>query len=255
MGGAAPALTLPAKRGIAVSAETIARWLYKIGWVWKRPTLVATDDDPHRITRLAGLQWVFEPLKVDEPMVGADALDIQLLPTVGCAWMPRGTQPAVMTPGQNQQHHVAGALDLSTGTLHHYLGPRTTNALCRDLLSQLDARDPTERYMRLSVVVDHYSIHQAKAVAPWLAAHPWLIRLWPPTYGPRANRIERAFGEVHDGRTRHQRKHLPDLVVDVEDHVPLNGPWKYQLSGLYNEPAVTAAVVRIAAEEHAAAAA
>ena len=32
-------------------------------------------------------------------------------------------------------------------------------------------------------------------------------------------------------------------------HLHLNGPWKYKLSELYYEPAVTAAVEKIAAEE------
>ena len=77
-----------------------------------------------------------------------------------------------------------------------------------------------------------------------------------PTYCPRANPIERAFGDVHDYCTRnHQRKRLPDLVADVEDHVHLNGPWRYQLSDLYYEPLITAAVQNIAAEAHAKAAA
>ena len=31
----------------------------------------------------------------------------------------------------------------------------------------------------------------------------------------------------------------------------VNGPWQYKLSELYDEPAVTAAVEKIAAEEHA----
>jgi hypothetical protein len=249
-------LTLQATRGIDVSAETMRRWLHEIGWVWKRPKLVAKDDDPHRLTRLARIRWVCEQLKVDEAMVFAEELDIQLLPKVGCAWMPQGTQLAVMTPGQNQKHSLAGALDLSTGTLYHCLGPRKTNVLFRELLSWLDVHDPIERYPRLYVVVDHYSIHQAKAVEPWLAAHPRFTLLWLPTYCPRANPIERAFGDVHDCCIRnHQRKHLPDLVADVEDHVHLNGPWKSQLSDLYYEPAVTAAVAKIAAEEYAAAAA
>jgi hypothetical protein len=37
----------------------------------------------------------------------------------------------------------------------------------------------------------------------------------------------------------------------VEDYVHLNGPWQYKLSDLCYEPAVTAAVEKIAAEEHA----
>jgi hypothetical protein len=40
-------------------------------------------------------------------------------------------------------------------------------------------------------------------------------------------------------------------VADVEDPVHLNGPWPYKLSDLYDEPQVTAAVEKIAAEEHA----
>jgi putative transposase len=250
------ALTLQAKRGMTVSAETMRRWLHELGWVWKRAKLVARDDDPQRIDRLARIRYVFEQLKPWEIVVFADELDIHLLPKVGCAWMPKGTQLEVMTPGQNQKHYLAGALELTTGTLHHCLGSRKTNALFRDLLTVLDARYPAERSTRLYVVVDNYKIHKAKAVEDWLAAHPRFSLLFLPTYCPRANPIERAFGDVHDCCTRnHQRKRLPDLVTDVVEHLQLNGPWKYQLSHLYHEPAVTAAVEKIATEEHAKAAA
>jgi putative transposase len=246
------ALTLQAKRGFTVSAETMRRWLHEVGWVWKRAKLVAKDDDPHRVARLARIRCCFEQLKVYEALVFADELDIHLLPKVGCAWMPKGTQLEVMTPGQNQKHYLAGALELTTGTLHHCLGPRKTNALFRDLLTRLDERYPAEQFTRLYVVVDNYKIHKAKAVEQWLATHPRVTRLLLPTYCPRANPIERAFGDVHDCCTRiHRRKRLPDLVADVEDHLHLNGPWQYQLSELYYEPAVTAAVEKIAAEEPA----
>jgi putative transposase len=244
------ALTLQAKRGMTVSAETMRRWLHELGWVWKRAKRVARDDDPQQIDRLARIRYVFEQLKPWEIMVFADELEIHLLPKVGGAWMPKGTQLEVMTPGQNQKHYLAGALELTTGTLHHCLGPRKTNALFRDLLTVLEARYPAERYTRLYVVVDNYKIHKAKAVEDWLAAHPRFSLLFLPTYCPRAHPIERAFGDVHDCCTRnHQRKRLTDLVADVEEHLQVNGPWKYTLSNLYYEPAVTAAVEKIAAEE------
>jgi hypothetical protein len=224
--------------------------------VWKRADLVAKDDDPQRVDRLARIPYVGEQLKRWEAMVCADELDIPLLPKVGCAWIPKGTPLEVMTPGQHQKHYLAGALELATGTLLHCLGPRKTNALCRDLLTVLAARYPAERYTRFYVVVDNYKIHQAQAVEDWLAAHPRCTRLFLRTYCPRANPIERAFGDVHDGCTRnHQRKRLPDLVTDVEEHLYLNGPSKYQLSELSYEPVVTATVEKIAAEEHAKAAA
>jgi hypothetical protein len=68
--------------------------------------------------------------------------------------------------------------------------------------------------------------------------------------------MERAFGDVHDLCTRnHTRKRLRDLVVDVEEHLHVNGPWKYKLSELYYEPAVTAAVENMVAEQRSPAAA
>jgi len=76
------ALTLQAKRGIMVSAETRRRWLDTIGWVWKRPKRMAKDDDSHRVARLARMRWVFEQFKFCEAMVFADELDIQPLPSV-----------------------------------------------------------------------------------------------------------------------------------------------------------------------------
>jgi hypothetical protein len=80
-----PGGTLQSTRGITVWAETMRRGLHKIGWVWKRAKLVAKDDDPHRVERLARIRRVYEPLRAAEALVFADELDIHLLPKVGCA--------------------------------------------------------------------------------------------------------------------------------------------------------------------------
>jgi hypothetical protein len=232
------------------------RWLHEIGWVWKRAKLVAKDDDPQRVNRLARMRWVFEPLKRGEAMILPDELDIHRLPQVGCAWMPKGTQLEVMTPGQHEKHDLAGALDRTTGTLLHGLGSRNTNALFRDLLGVLEASDPPERYTQLSIVVDNDKIHQAKAVEQWLATHSRVTRLFLPTSCPRANPLERAFGDVHDCCTRnHRRQRLPDLVADVAEHLQINGPWQSTLAEIDDDPAVTTAVEKIAAAEHGKAAA
>jgi transposase len=243
------AATLQAKHGIAVSAETVRRWLHEIGWVWKRAKLVAKDDDPHRSERLARIRFHHETLQAHEVMVFADELDIHLLPKVGAAWMFHGTQAEIMTPGTNEKHYLAGALHLATGQMLYCLGSRKNNGLFRDLLTLLDTAYPAPEVTRIYVVVDNYCIHKAKAVMQWLAHHPRFEVLWLPTYCPRANPIERVFGDVHDKCTRnHQRKRLRDLVKDVEQHVQENGPWRYNLSRLYQDPEVTVAVDRIAAE-------
>ena len=119
-------------------------------------------------------------------------------------------------------------------------------------MALLDATYPACQITRIYVVVDNYCIHIAKAVTLWLASHPRFELLWLPTYCPRANPIERVFGDVHDKCTRnHKRKRLRDLVQDVEWYMRENGPWQYRLSQLYDDPEVTAVVKNIAAEKQA----
>jgi hypothetical protein len=163
------ALTLQATWSMMVSAETLRRWLHQLGWEWKRTKLVVKDDAPQRVDRLARIRVVYEQLPRCEAMVFADARDIHLWPKVGCAWMSQGTQLAVMTPGQNQKYSLAGALDLATGTLHHSLGARNTNAWFRDVLGLLDERYPAEQYMRLYVVVEN-----DKLIKLGPLSHGWL---------------------------------------------------------------------------------
>ena len=157
-----------------------------------------------------------------------------------------------MTPGKNAKHYLAGALNLVTGEIIYGLGPRKTNALFRDLLTQLDRAYPAPRVTRIYVVVDNYCIHKAKAVEQWLASHPRMAMLWWPTYCPQAHPIERVCGDVHDQCTRHhKRKRLGDVVHDVERHLRQNSPWLYKLSRLYDAPEVTAAVERLTGEQQA----
>jgi hypothetical protein len=164
-------------------------------------------------------------------------LDIHRWPKVGSQWMPKGTQVEVLTPGTNEKRYLGGALELTTGTIPHCVWYRKTTGLFLDLLNTLDRTHPAPLYTHLTVVVDNAKIHQAKKVQKWLAAHPRFELLYLPTYCPRANPIERAFGDVHDKCTRnHTRKQMWQLVQDVQQHLQVNGPWQYALSELYYTP-------------------
>lgn len=100
------------------------------------------------------------------------------------------------------------------------------------------------------MVVDNYGIHKARAVGAWLSQHPRFELVFLPGYCPRANPIERAFGDVHDKCTRnHKRRHLAELVADVKEHLRWNGPWRYRLSEIYYAPEVEAALAEMSAEE------
>jgi transposase len=246
------ALEVQARRGVVVSAETVRRWLHELGWEWKRAKLVAKDDDPQRVEKLARIRYAFEQLRAGAALLFADELDISLLPKAGYQWMPKGAQVEVMTPGTNEKRYLAGALDITTGTTQHCGWYRKTTGLFLDLLATLDRAYPARAFARLSVVVDNSKIHYAGEVEKWLAAHPRFQLLYLPTYCPQANPIERAFGDVHDKCTRnHTRKRIWTLVGDVEQHLAVNGPWPYALSELYYTPEVTVAVEALRAGETA----
>lgn len=231
------------QRGVAVSAATLRRWLHRLGWVWKRAKLVARDDDPARIEKLARIRFYVENLARRAALVFADELDIHLLPKVGYQWMPKGEVVEVVTPGQNQKRYLAGALNHLTGRVVSCIGERKTAGLFLALLKALDAAYPAATYSRLYVVVDNFRIHKANTVAQWLETHPRIELLFLPTYCPKANPIERVFWEVHDKCTRnHRRKQIGQLVGDVEQHLKVNGPWPYKLSEIYYTAEVSAAV-------------
>src|SRR5262249_28315504 len=152
--------------------------------------------------------------------------------------MLKGIQLEVLTPGKNQKHYLAAALDPVTGKIVYVLGPRKNNLLFRQLLDRLD-QIFKRRYRKIYVVCDNYKIHKAKAVERWLEEHPRIELIWLPSYCPKANPIERAFGDVHDKCTRnHTRRRLQTLVRDVKRHLGQNGPWKYKLSEIYYAPEV-----------------
>ena len=238
------ALEMRARRGVKVSRETIRRWLHEQGYVWKRTRHAAKDDDPERVTKLARIRHLAEHLRPSQVLLFIDELDIHLLPKIGYEWMLSGTQTEVMTPGTNQKRYLAGALNYVTGKMTHVIGERKNRFLVIDLLCALDRQFPTAT--KIYLVADNYRIHKAKAVEEWLKNHPRFEIVWLPSYCPKANPIERAFGDVHDKCTRnHKRTQIGDLVNDVKWHLKRNGPWRYKLSSIYYESEVDAALAEL----------
>jgi putative transposase len=184
------AAQLQLQRGIVVSTATLRRWLHALGWVGKRAQVVAREDDPQRVEKLARIRHTLETLEKRAVLRFADELAIPLLPKVGYPWVLRGRTLKLVTPGQNQKHSLAGALELQSGRLVHCTSPRKTNALFRTLLDHLEWLYPPAQFTTVYVVVDNYAIHKAKAVTRWLAAHPRFTLLFLPTYCPQANPIE-----------------------------------------------------------------
>jgi transposase len=139
-----------------------------------------------------------------EPVFYADEVDIHLNPKIGRDWMPRGFQRQIVTPGKNEKHYFAGALDALTDELVTVDAPRKNSLLFCELVERLVACRPNAR--RIHLVVDNYIIHSSKITRQFLEryGHRVVLHFLPP-YCPDHNRIERVWQDLHANVTRNHR--------------------------------------------------
>jgi putative transposase len=196
---------------VRVSRETVRRWLHREQLVWRRPRPVLGPKDPRRAEKLRQLRGLLRHLPPDEVAVFQDEVDVNTNPKIGCAWMRRGEQAEVVTPGTNAKKYIAGSLNWRTGRLTTTAGGRRNAAL---FLAHLDdLRSAYRRYRVIHVVCDNARFHTAsgsKLVRRYL--EKWGERVvlhYLPSYAPETNPVERVWWHLHDEVTRNHR--CPDL--------------------------------------------
>jgi transposase len=207
------ALLLGRLHGVAVSRETVRRWLHRADLVWRRPRPVLRRQDPRREEILAGLRQLLRDLPDDETAVFEDEADVQLNPKIGCMWMRRGEQAAVATPGDNAKEYLAGSLHWRTGRMLTTTGPRRDGKLFVAHLHQLRRR--LRRYRVIHVICDNAKYHHS-CWEVWEFCHQYGGRVklhFLPRYAPELNPIERVWWRLHEAITRnHQCQDLQELV-------------------------------------------
>ncbi len=201
---------------LAVSRETVRRWLHQQQVVWHRPRPVVRRPDPQREAILAELRALLHDLPDNETVVFADEVDLNLNPDLGFMWMRRGEQAVVVTPGDNAKNYLAGALHWRTGALVGAVtGPSRNGALVAAHLEELCRQ--LRRYRVIHVLCDNAKIHKCAAVQRVLAAHPGrLVLHYLPRYAPECNPIERVWWHLREEITRnHTCQTLEELIALV----------------------------------------
>lgn len=191
------------RTGVAVHSSTIRRWLSRLDVRYRRARPTLHKRDPRKAELLAA---IYEALADESPYTEVfyvDEADLDLNPRIGPAWMKKGEQAAIPTPGQNEKHYLAGALHARSGQVvwaeHH----RKNSVLFIELLEQL--RRQYRRAKRIRLILDNYRIHKSKIVERWLLANPKFELLFQPAYHPWVNVIERLWKAMHDTVTRNHR--------------------------------------------------
>jgi transposase len=213
----AVAAVLHRDEGLRVSRETVRRWLRARDLVYRRPRPVLRRQDPDHDAKVAKLRALVQGLPDDETVVYQDEVDVNLNPEIGAAWMPRGQQAEVVTPGVNQKRYLAGSLHARTGRLvGAVFGLRRNSALFVNHLQELRRR--LGRYRVIHVVCDNATFHDSRLVQRWLTQQGGRIVLHGlPKYAPECNPVERVWWHLREEITRnHTCATLGELLHMVQ---------------------------------------
>ena len=194
---------LSRRTGVEVHASTVRRWLARLEFGYRRARPTLYRRDPRKVQRMQAIEAALADCEPYTEVFYVDEADIDLNPRIGSAWMRRGEQTAVPTPGQNQKHYLAGALHAHTGQLTWVEHDKKTSVLFVKLLEQL--RRQYRRANKVILILDNYKIHKSQLVERWLSANRKFQLLFQPVYHPWVNVIERLWKAMHDTVTRNHR--------------------------------------------------
>jgi len=160
-------LQLLRERGVLVSRETVRRALHRLGFVWRRVRPVPPPPDPaEKRRRLRAILELLQERARGEGSFFQDETKLELNPRVGFAWMRKGRQRELPTPGTNRKLWISGVLHAGTGRLHWVVGPQKSSGLFLELLGELRSR--YQCYRRLHLILDNDGSHWSRRVQEYL---------------------------------------------------------------------------------------
>jgi transposase len=224
------------ERGLAVSHETIRRALHRLGFRWRRPRPVPPSKNPEeKRQRLLQILTVLGQLARAEGFFFQDETRLELNPKVGFAWMRRGDQQHLPTPGTNRKVWLSGALNWLTGRLHWVVGLRKDSELFLRLLEEL--RWTYRCHRQLHLALDNDGSHRSKLVRACLASSGGRLCLHPlPAWSPEANPMESIWWGLHEAITRNHRcLDLRELLGYAECYLAQRQPFRPTLGQVYQE--------------------
>jgi transposase len=213
----AVALLMLREHDVAVSRETVRRWLQRGNLVYRRPRPTLGPTDVEREAKLDKLRTLLAGLPDDETAVFQDEVDINTNPKIGAMWMVKGQQAKVETPGTNEKRYLSGSLHWRTGQVFLTEGQPKQGRDTALFLAHLDElRGRLRRYRMIHVICDQAKCHTSVAVAIYLHEHRARIKLHLlPAYSPDCNPIERVWWHLHEEITRNHRCQTMQELLDL----------------------------------------
>jgi len=202
--------------GVRAGRETVRRVLHDLGLVWRRPRPVVGPADPDHAGKMRAIRALLAGLPADEVAVFQDEVQLDLNPKVGSAWMLKGCQAEVVTPGDNVRRHLAVSVLAGSGNLV-VSGPTERRNSAQFVAHLADLCRRPRRWRVIHVICDNASFHSSRRVREYLAEWGHRIQLhYLPKYAPETNPIERVWWQLHETLTRNHRcSSIDELLAEV----------------------------------------
>jgi transposase len=199
--------------GVRVGRETIRKVLHDLGLAWRRPRPVVGPADPEHDRKMRAIRRLLAALPPSEVAVFQDEVQLDLNPKIGSAWMLRGVQAEVVTPGDNDRRHLAASVVAGSGTLVVSRPTRRRNA-AQFLAHLADLCGRLRRYRVIHVICDNAAFHKSRTVQRWVEDRGGRVALhYLPTRAPEENPVEQVFWRLHEAVTRNHRCRTIDALV------------------------------------------
>ena len=197
------AIQLARELDVAIHASTVRRLLPKPGIAWNRARPTLCIKDPQKDRKMRAIRRALNRADAENPVFYVDEADIDLNPRIGSAWMLKGKQTAIPTPGKNRKRYLAGALHSLSGQVTWVEDDKKNSYLFIHLLAAL--RKVYRRAKRITLIVDNYIIHKSAITQCFLRHNRQFKLLFQPVYHPWVNDIEKLWKQLHDNVTRNHR--------------------------------------------------
>jgi len=103
--------------GQRIHSSTVRRLLPRRGLVWNRARPTLCIQAPLKTPKMRAIKKALKKADADNPVFYVDEVDSDFNPRIGNCWMEKGSQTTRPTPGKNQKHYIAGALNTVTGNV------------------------------------------------------------------------------------------------------------------------------------------
>ena len=162
-----------------------------------------------------------------------DETEVHLNPKIGFAWMRRGCQKLLPTPGNNQKAVLSGGLNWRSGRLLVVRGVKKVTETFVGFMEHVRTR--LRCYHKIHILTDQDRSHTSGGVLQYLQVwgHRVQVHLLP-SWSPDANPAEGIWLILHHTITRnHGESDLEELMSYAEEFLDARQPFELKLPKAY----------------------